>query len=72
MDPVLTITLNLMSDGQVGIKMDGPGSENKVTVLGVLEFVKHVFLGQSEQQPAAPRVLPGSLLPRLRNGNRGA
>lgn len=67
MEPTLTIVLTLTDDGQVGIKADGPGSANKIAMLGLLELAKNAVMNQTQQQ-SPPSILPGALLPR--NGRR--
>lgn len=68
-DPVLTIVLTLTEDGQVGIKAEGPGSANKVTMLGLLEVTKAAIVAQAQQQPAPPAIL-GAFSSLPRNGRR--
>ncbi len=68
MDIVLSIALTLTEDGQVGLKADGPGSANKLLMLGLLEFAKGAIAAQAAQ-PEQPAILPGGFVPRL-NGRR--
>ncbi len=69
--PVLQINLTQLADGQVGIRVEGPASENLTAILGLLEFAKHNIMAQQQKrQQDPPPILPGGFVPRI-NGLRG-
>lgn len=67
-DQRLRIELTLAADGQAGIEVEGPASDDLTAVLGLIEFCKLRIMAESggARQPAPEqqqRQQPGSITP---------
>ncbi len=71
MEPVLTILVTLDAEGQVGIKTEGPSSNNKVVMLGLLEVAKAAITAAPPPEPQSlSPIVPGGMVPRFNRYRR--
>lgn len=61
-----TVTIVLNEDGSIGVKADGPASDNKATLVGLLELAKAAIVqaGARPKPPTPPLLVAQGALPR--------